>query len=300
MTTLLRSTPAPWDYARILVVAPDGAGLGDFATEAERLARHGALESVYAHCRFQGEGAADTIRQTLEAALRAWRGPAQPDAVVIIRGGGAVNDLAWLNDYSLARFICECSVPVLTGIGHERDSTVLDEVAHQKFDTPSKVIAGIEQHLIRRAREASTSFEAIMAHASRDLERTAAVVARLDEQTRALARSTLADARARADSLMASSRLDAIRSVHRAGAAVQEEFAGVKARALERIGAVRHGAPALLSQIRTAAFRTWPGPARRSTPCCPRCSTGQRSMRAGLGRPPRQKWRPSQSVPARL
>ena len=50
------------------------------------------------------------------------------DAVVIIRGGGAVNDLAWLNDYDLARCICELDIPVLTGIGHERDSTVLDEM----------------------------------------------------------------------------------------------------------------------------------------------------------------------------
>lgn len=59
-------------------------------------------------------------------------------------GGGAVNDLAWLNDYALARTICELPVPVLTGIGHERDSTIIDEVANMKFDTPSKVAAGIE------------------------------------------------------------------------------------------------------------------------------------------------------------
>ena len=63
-----------------------------------------------------------------------------PDAVVIIRGGGAVNDLAWLNDYDLGRCICELPVPVLTGIGHERDTTVLDEVAHTRYDTPSKVL----------------------------------------------------------------------------------------------------------------------------------------------------------------
>jgi exodeoxyribonuclease VII large subunit len=57
----------------------------------------------------------------------------QLDALIIIRGGGAVNDLAWLNDYELTKFICLCTIPVLTGIGHERDSTVLDEVAHKSF-----------------------------------------------------------------------------------------------------------------------------------------------------------------------
>ena len=63
--------------------------------------------------------------------------------MVILRGG-AVNDLAWLNDYGLARLICDMPIPVFTGIGHERDTTVLDEVAHARYDTPSKVIAGIE------------------------------------------------------------------------------------------------------------------------------------------------------------
>jgi exodeoxyribonuclease VII large subunit len=96
-------------------------------------------------------------------ALDNWRSPDHrpPDAVAIIRGGGAVNDLAWLNDYALARCICELDVPVLTGIGHERDNTILDEIAHQRFDTPSKVIAGIEQRIRQRANEAQAAFEAI-------------------------------------------------------------------------------------------------------------------------------------------
>ena len=75
--------------------------------------------------------------------------------------GGAVNDLAWLNDYELARFICLSPVPVFTGIGHERDNTMLDEVAHQRFDTPSKVIAGIEAMIVKRAREAQAAFDEV-------------------------------------------------------------------------------------------------------------------------------------------
>ena len=138
-----RQLPTPWDYRALLVVSPPrAAGLGDFAREADRLQRHGLCQAVYAHSRFEGEGAPASIREAIEAALAAWPAQALPDAIVIIRGGGAVNDLAWLNDYELARFICLSSVPVLTGIGHERDSTILDEVAHQSFDTPSKVVAG--------------------------------------------------------------------------------------------------------------------------------------------------------------
>jgi exodeoxyribonuclease VII large subunit len=141
-----RLLPAPWDYRALLVVSPPrAAGLGDFARDADRLQRHRLCEAVYAHSRFEGEGAPASIREAIEAALSTWPGQALPDAIVIIRGGGAVNDLAWLNDYELARFVCLSPVPVLTGIGHERDSTVLDEVAHQRYDTPSKVVAGIRR-----------------------------------------------------------------------------------------------------------------------------------------------------------
>jgi exodeoxyribonuclease VII large subunit len=56
----------------------------------------------------------------------------------VIRGGGAVTDLAWLNDLDLAKLLCQSRLAVFTGIGHERDSTILDEIAHRRFDTPSK------------------------------------------------------------------------------------------------------------------------------------------------------------------
>ncbi|MCK7501539.1 MAG: exodeoxyribonuclease VII large subunit [Comamonadaceae bacterium] len=158
-----RRLPPPWDFNAVLVVAPDGAaGLGDFRAEADRLQRAGICRFVYATSRFQGDGAAAEIRAALLGALQRWPdagdGSPLPDAAVVIRGGGAVNDLAWLNDYDLARAVCEAPVPVFTGIGHERDATVLDEVAHQAFDTPSKVILGIEQAIHRRVRQAEAHF----------------------------------------------------------------------------------------------------------------------------------------------
>ena len=139
-----RRLPPPWDYSVVLVVAPqEAAGLGDFRKEAERLERFDICRFVYAHSRFQREGAAREVVVAASTALRGMGGSERPDAIVIIRGGGAVNDLAWLNDYELARFICDQDIPVLTGIGHERDSTLPDEVAHARFDTPSKVIGAI-------------------------------------------------------------------------------------------------------------------------------------------------------------
>ena len=183
-----RLLDAPWDYNAVLVVAPDGAaGLGDFRAESERLATFGICEFVYVASRFQGEGAASEIVSALLAALEGWAEAhdENPDAIVIIRGGGAVNDLAWLNDYALARLICDLPVPVFTGIGHERDSTILDEVAHTKFDTPSKVIAGIEQLIVRRTREAGDAYESVMQAAELAAEKAKASAQRFDSEIRA-------------------------------------------------------------------------------------------------------------------
>lgn len=188
----------PWDYQQVLVIAPEAAaGLGDFQAEAARLQRHGVCRFDYAYSRFQGEGAAAEIRLVLLRALQRLGQSGRPDAVVIIRGGGAVNDLAWLNDYELARTCCELELPLLTGIGHERDNTLLDEVAQQRFDTPSKVIAGIEQLIVRRAAEARAHFESIARLGQRCIAQARSDARQTEEQVRLLAQRQLDAARYR-------------------------------------------------------------------------------------------------------
>ena len=172
---------APWDFERVLVIAPaEAAGLGDFRAEADRLDQAGICRFRYVMSRFQGDGAANEIREAIEYAMQTWR--MAPDALVIIRGGGAVNDMAWLNDYDLARCVCDFPVPVFTGIGHERDSCVLDEVAHTKFDTPSKVIGGIETVIRRRVHEVRENFRLVATVAAR-LAATARQAVSQAEQT---------------------------------------------------------------------------------------------------------------------
>jgi len=168
-----RSLPAPWNYHRVLVVSPlQAAGLGDFQADAQHLQAWGLCEFIYVHARFQGEGAAAVIRQALLEALEKYQQQGlEFDAIAIIRGGGAVNDLAWLNDYELAKTVCTLPLPVLVGIGHERDHTVLDDIANQPFDTPSKVIAGIRQVIKARADEAKSHFELIQRRTREQLHR---------------------------------------------------------------------------------------------------------------------------------
>lgn len=220
----------PWDYQRVFVIAPEGgAGLGDFQAEATRLQQHGVCRFDYAYSRFQGDGATAEIRSTLLLALQGLAVAKRPDAVVIIRGGGAVNDLAWLNDYELARTICELELPVLTGIGHERDNTLLDEVAQQRFDTPSKVIAGIEQQIVRRAAEARAHFETIARLGQRCIAQARTDVQQVESQVRALALRQLDTARHRVPAVWSEVQVQArlaLRQARQDSRALMREIAG--------------------------------------------------------------------------
>ena len=142
--------PAPFDINQVLVIAPENAaGLGDF----------------------KGNTAAQSIQTALAQALRQWANDynTAPDLIAIIRGGGAVNDLAYLNDYDLAALLCKRSVPIWVGIGHEKDQTILDEIAHRSFDTPSKVIGGIRNHIVERSQEVLDALQSIQLHSQHQI-----------------------------------------------------------------------------------------------------------------------------------
>lgn len=61
------------------------------------------------------------------------------DIVVIIRGGGSKSDLSWFDSYQMALNISQFSLPILTGIGHEKDESIIDLVAHTSLKTPTAV-----------------------------------------------------------------------------------------------------------------------------------------------------------------
>lgn len=159
-----KQLPVPFDIQNVLVIAPENAaGLGDFKKDADALAQAGVCHFVYHSATFQGNTASASIIQVLGRALRQWAQDylIAPDLIVIIRGGGAVNDLAYLNDYDLAALLCKRTVPIWVGIGHEKDRTILDEIAHRSFDTPSKVIAGIRNLIVERVNEVNTALQTI-------------------------------------------------------------------------------------------------------------------------------------------
>ena len=117
-----------------LISSEETAGHVDFINQLTYNSFNYSFHITHFNCRVQGEYAVPDITEQLNKIT-----PQHYDAVVIIRGGGATLDLDSFNDYTLAKAIALMDIAVLTGIGHETDTTVADFVAHTRFKTPSAV-----------------------------------------------------------------------------------------------------------------------------------------------------------------
>jgi exodeoxyribonuclease VII large subunit len=119
-----------------LVTSLGSAAYNDFVHEIE--ASGLGLRLLACDARVQGAQTEATVVRALRALQRSGC-----DLIVLIRGGGSRSDLAGFDSESIARAIANCAVPVWTGIGHEIDRSVADEVAHTAFKTPTAVAAAI-------------------------------------------------------------------------------------------------------------------------------------------------------------
>ena len=138
-----QSLPLPRLLRRIAVISsPTAAGYGDFCHQLEQNDFGFRFDVKLFPAVMQGE----QVPESIIAALEAIASPPTFDLVVIIRGGGASSDLSDFDSYELAACIAQYPLPVLTGIGHERDETVLDFVAHTRVKTPTAAAAFIIQH----------------------------------------------------------------------------------------------------------------------------------------------------------
>lgn len=120
---------------RIAIISAEGAaGYGDFMNQIAGNPLHLRFSTRLFPAVMQGDKAAPTIISALEMIAMQqddW------DCVVIIRGGGATSDLLCFEDYNLAAHVAQFPLPVIVGIGHERDITILDYVACVRVKTPT-------------------------------------------------------------------------------------------------------------------------------------------------------------------
>jgi len=120
---------------RVAVISSaTAAGYGDFCNQLANNPRGYGFHTQLFPAIMQGERVEESIIAALDAIyvqLEQW------DVVVIIRGGGATSDLSGFDTYGLASNCAQFPLPIITGIGHERDDTVLDMVAHTRVKTPT-------------------------------------------------------------------------------------------------------------------------------------------------------------------
>lgn len=130
-----RTLPWPDVALRIAVVsAPGAAGYGDFITHLYGSKSRLRFVTRLFPAVMQGENAPSSVIAALDAVAGS---DDDFDCVVIIRGGGATGDLASFDNYDLAANVAQFPLPVVVGIGHERDVTILDYVASVRVKTPT-------------------------------------------------------------------------------------------------------------------------------------------------------------------
>ena len=119
-----------------IISSPTAAGYGDFLDQLKKNPYGFQFTHTLFPANMQGEEAEQSI---LAAFNLIEKMQDRFDVVVIIRGGGSVADLSCFDSYALAARIALFPLPVITGIGHEKDDTVADMVAHTKIKTPTAV-----------------------------------------------------------------------------------------------------------------------------------------------------------------
>ncbi|MBR3471390.1 MAG: exodeoxyribonuclease VII large subunit [Prevotella sp.] len=145
---------------RIAVVSSAGAaGYGDFVNQLEHNDFGFCFQSTLFPAVMQGEG----VEQSVIAALNQINDHLDEfDCVVIIRGGGAVADLSGFDTLLLAENVANFPLPVITGIGHERDESVLDMISHTRVKTPTAAAAFLIGHLKQTADRVQTAQQYIL------------------------------------------------------------------------------------------------------------------------------------------
>ena len=142
--TMNKELPLPRLLQRIAVISSaSAAGYGDFCNQLKDNQRGLAFKTEL----FQAVMEGNEVENSVVAALnRIAERVDEWDVVVIIRGGGATSDLQGFDSLLLAENVAQFPLPIITGIGHERDDTVIDLIAHTRVKTPTAAAEFLIHH----------------------------------------------------------------------------------------------------------------------------------------------------------
>ena len=155
---LQKELQLPMFCQRIAVISSaNAAGYGDFVNQLESNEYGFRFHTQLFPAIMQGEGVEQSVIAALnkiferlekeDSSLFTLHSSLNFDCVVIIRGGGATSDLSGFDTLALAEHVANFPIPIITGIGHERDESVLDMVSHTRVKTPTAAAAFLISHL---------------------------------------------------------------------------------------------------------------------------------------------------------
>ena len=144
---LQKELQLPLFCQRIAVISSEtAAGYGDFCNQLADNPYGFQFQTRLFPAIMQGEGVEQSIIAALER-IFSFHIPQNFDAVVIIRGGGATSDMSGFDTLALAENVANFPLPIITGIGHDRDESILDMVSHIRVKTPTAAAALLIDHL---------------------------------------------------------------------------------------------------------------------------------------------------------
>ena len=165
---LNRELPLPLFTQRIAVISSStAAGYGDFCRQLEENKRGFRFSVTLYESLMQGEGVEKSIISALDkinAHIDDY------DCVVIIRGGGATSDMSGFDSLLLAENVANFPLPVITGIGHDRDECILDMVSHTRVKTPTAAAAFLIDRLEQVARRIDDAADRITSYVQHRME----------------------------------------------------------------------------------------------------------------------------------
>ena len=140
---LQKELTLPFFCQRIAVISSEtAAGYGDFCNQLADNPYGFQFQTQLFPAIMQGEGVEQSIINALERIY-----DQSFDCVVIIRGGGATSDMSGFDTLALAEHVANFPLPIITGIGHDRDESILDMVSHTRVKTPTAAAALLIDHL---------------------------------------------------------------------------------------------------------------------------------------------------------